>query len=85
MDTICARILSLIPSARAWHESWTRHFSHDIFFNTGVLIDHRPEQQQAQAILIFTKYILGLSELNGTSCWICLTGQLGRKDVNLLD
>jgi hypothetical protein len=53
--------------------------------NTSVLIDHRPGQQQAQAIPIFIQDIVSLPELNGTSCWICLTGQLGRKDVNLLD
>lgn len=43
-------------------------------FNTSVLIDHRPEQQQAQAILIFTKYIVGLPVLTGASYWVCLAG-----------
>lgn len=43
-------------------------------FNTGVLIDHRPEQQQDQAILIFTKYIVGLPVLTGASYWVCLAG-----------
>jgi hypothetical protein len=52
---------------------------------TSVLIDHRPGQQQAQAILIFIQDIVSLPGLNGTCRWICLTGQLGRKDVNLLD